>query len=197
MFRRSSRRSYMGELIPSKCKPFQTSRHVHRGCPRALGKSSNGHDWMNLFIPFTKTTKYRGDWISITSTNNDLDPLAALQNHLRINNGLPHSAPLFAYRTQEGCRTLDKETFLARCSQIWSLDSLDAAGGHSFGIGGTTHLLLLGVEPWVVMKQGRWYSKAFLLYWRKVEEILPLFIGDAMDKCTSLKDSISWLGAAL
>ncbi|KAK0443528.1 hypothetical protein EV421DRAFT_1804238 [Armillaria borealis] len=68
--------SRLGELIFSKSKPFQPSRHVHRGCPRTLGKSSNDHEWMNLFIPFTKTTKYRGDWISITSTNDDLDPLA-------------------------------------------------------------------------------------------------------------------------
>ncbi|KAK0452512.1 DNA breaking-rejoining enzyme [Armillaria borealis] len=189
--------SRLGELIFSKSKPFQPSRHVHRGCPRTLGKSSNDHEWMNLFIPFTKTTKYRGDWISITSTNDDLDPLAAIRNHLRVNDDLPQSAPLFAYRTQEGWHALDKESFLSRCSQIWSFDGLDAAGGHSFRIGGTTHLLLLGVEPWVVMKQGRWSSKAFLLYWRKVEEILPLFIGDAMDKFSSLKDSISRLGATL
>ncbi|PBK79156.1 hypothetical protein ARMGADRAFT_1105155 [Armillaria gallica] len=106
--------SCLGELISSKSKPFQPSRHVHHGCPRSFGKVSNGHEWMNLFIPFTKTKKYCGDWISITSTNDDLNPIAAFQNHLRINDDLPHSAPLFAYRTQAGWHALDKETFLSR-----------------------------------------------------------------------------------
>jgi len=33
--------------------------------------------------------------------------------------------------------------------------------GHGFHIGGTTHLLLLGVNPWIVMVQGHWSSKRF------------------------------------
>ena len=43
------------------------------------------------------------------------------------------------------------------------------------------------------MKQGRWTSTAFLLYWRNVEEILPLFIGDSLDTFISLKDSVARL----
>ncbi|KAK0217764.1 hypothetical protein IW262DRAFT_1449035 [Armillaria fumosa] len=187
--------SRLGELISSKSKPYNCTRHVHHGCPRSFGITPNGHEWMNFFIPFTKTTKARGDWISVTSTNDDIDPLAAFRNHLRINADLPVSAPLFAYRTKDGWQPLTKEVFLARCSKIWSEDGLDAAGGHSFRIGGTTHWLLIGVDPWIVMRQGRWSSKAFLLYWRKVEEILPLFIGDAMDKAASLKESISHIGS--
>jgi len=31
--------------------------------------------------------------------------------------------------------------------------------GQSFKIGGTTHLLLLGIDPWIVMVQGRWGSQ--------------------------------------
>jgi len=49
--------------------------------------------------------------------------------------------------------------------------------GHGFRIGGTTHLLLLGINPWIIMVQGRWSSQAFLGYWRQCEEILPLFMG--------------------
>lgn len=70
---------------------------------------------------------------------------------------------------------------------------MGALNGHGFRIGGTTHLLLHGVDPWVVMKQGRWSSAAFLLYWRNVEEILPLFIGDSLDTLNSLKDSVARL----
>ncbi|SJL12301.1 uncharacterized protein ARMOST_15724 [Armillaria ostoyae] len=186
----------LGELLPSQSKPFNTSRNVYRACPRKSGIASNGYEWINLFIPYTKTKKFRGDWISLTSTNDVSDPIHALQNHLNINNDLPSEAPLFAYSlSSSSWGKLSKEAFLARCAQIWALDDLDAASGHSFRIGGTTYLLLLGVDPWVVMKQGRWSSKAFLLYWRKVEEILPLFIGDAMDKFTSIKNAVSRLGS--
>jgi hypothetical protein len=54
-------------------------------------------------------------------------------------------------------------------------------------------LLLAGVDPWIVMKQGRWSSKAFLAYWRKVEIILPLFIGNAFDKLQPIASVISHL----
>ncbi|KAJ6573337.1 hypothetical protein B0H10DRAFT_2105233 [Mycena sp. CBHHK59/15] len=79
------------------------------------------------------------------------------------------------------------------CNAIWFAAGLGALNGHGFRIGGTTHLLLHGVDPWVVMKQGRWSSAAFLLYWRNVEEILPLFIGDSLDTLNSLKDSVARL----
>jgi hypothetical protein len=69
--------------------------------------------------------------------------------------------------------------------------------GHGLRIGGTTHLLLRGVDPWVVMKQGRWSSSAFLLYCRNVEEILPLFIGDSLDTFTSPKDSVACLARSI
>ncbi|KAK0485619.1 DNA breaking-rejoining enzyme [Armillaria luteobubalina] len=186
----------LGELLPSWSKQFHTSRNVYRSCSRKSGTASNGHEWMNFFIPYTKTKRFRGDWISLTSTNDDSDPIRALRNHLKINDNSPAEAPLFSYSEGPSCwAMLTKEAFLERCSRIWSLDNIDAASGHSFRIGGTTYLLLLGADPWVVMKQGRWSSKAFLLYWRRVEEILPLFIGDAMDKFSSIKPAVSRLGS--
>jgi hypothetical protein len=48
--------------------------------------------------------------------------------------------------------------------------------GHGMRIGGATELLLQGVAPDVVATQGRWKSRAFLEYWRKIESILPTFI---------------------
>lgn len=43
------------------------------------------------------------------------------------------------------------------------------------GFVGTTHLLLPGVDPFIVMVQGRRSSHASLAYWRRCEEII-LFI---------------------
>jgi len=46
--------------------------------------------------------------------------------------------------------------------------------GHSFRIGGTVELLLAGVPPEIVAATGGWSSLAFLLYWRRMDEILPM-----------------------
>jgi len=67
--------------------------------------------------------------------------------------------------------------FLNRCNAIWEKDGLSSAKGHGFHIGGTMHLLLLGVDPWIVMVQGHWSSQSFLTYWHKCEDILCFFTG--------------------
>ena len=63
--------------------------------------------------------------------------------------------------------------------------------GHSFRIGSTTHLLLLGVDPFIVMVQGHWKSDAFLSYWKNCEQILPLFIGSALHSLDSIVSSMN------
>ncbi|KAK7002244.1 hypothetical protein R3P38DRAFT_3605132 [Favolaschia claudopus] len=164
-----------------------------RDCAR-LGKY-----WSHLHlpsmprIPWTKTRLSLGDWLTSTETIDDVDAVAALEHHLAVNESVPDSAPLFAYATQSGWSHLTRADFIARCNQIWLEAGMGGLNGHGFRIGGTTHLLLHGVDPWVVMKQGRWSSAAFLVYWRNVEEILPLFIGDSLDTFTSLKESICTL----
>ena len=68
---------------------------------------------------------------------------------------------------------------MGRCNEIWLAASLSAMLGHGFRIGGATHLLLLGVPPDIIATQGRWLSRAFLAYWRRIESILPLFMSSA------------------
>jgi len=62
---------------------------------------------------------------------------------------------------------------------IWQQASLDHISGHSFRIGGAVILLLAGVPPEVVAATGGWTSLAFLLYWRRMEEIIPLSTSNA------------------
>ena len=54
--------------------------------------------------------------------------------------------------------------------------------GHSFRIGGAVELLLAGVPPEVVAATGGWTSLAFLLYWRRMEEVLPMSTSKAYKK---------------
>jgi hypothetical protein len=50
---------------------------------------------------------------------------------------------------------------------------------------------MLGIDPWIVMVIGRWSSSTFLLYWRKIEQILPDFMGEAFESTASLTARMS------
>ncbi|KAI0059038.1 hypothetical protein BV25DRAFT_1809765, partial [Artomyces pyxidatus] len=95
---------------------------------------------------------------------------------------------LFAFEQGDSWQTLTKSMFLQRCNEIWKRQGLHVLeGGHSFRIGGTTEWLLRGTPPDVVQKQGRWLSGAFLLYWRKVQTVLPFFISQAFNASEALR----------
>ncbi|KAJ7281130.1 DNA breaking-rejoining enzyme [Mycena rebaudengoi] len=183
----------LGEILVDSASSFDPTHHVTRDCPKKRGTAANNHKFVQFKVPYTKTRQSAGDWITSTETNDVVDAVAALEHHLVVNAQVPPTAPLFAYTTKSGWAHLTRSDFMMRCNAIWFSAGLGALNGHGFRIGGTTHLLLCGVDPWIVMKQGRWTSAAFLLYWRNVEEILPLFIGDSLDTYTSLKDSVARL----
>jgi len=87
---------------------------------------------------------------------------------------------------------MKKVWFLARCNEIWSSCSLQALDGHSYHLGGTTHLLLKGVDPFIVMVQGQWKSTDFLEYWQLCEEITPTFIGFSLSSKSSILSNDSF-----
>jgi len=128
----------------------------------------------------------------MTDTGCDCSPTAAFDHHLALNLAIPGNAPLISYESGNGdWSPMRHDWFLARCDQIWVHENLCSVKGHSFRIGGTTHLLLLGVNPWIIMMQGRWSSQAFLGYWCKCEEILLLFIGFSFQSHESILTAMS------
>ncbi|KAJ6562871.1 DNA breaking-rejoining enzyme [Mycena vulgaris] len=183
----------IGEILIDSPSKFDPTRNVTRGCPKKRGVASNEHKFLRFKVPWTKTKRAAGDWITSTETFDNVDAVSALEHHLAVNSTVPDTAPLFAYTSRSGWAHLTRADFMGRCNDIWMAAGMGALNGHGYRIGGTTHLLLHGVDPWIVMKQGRWTSAAFLLYWRNVEEILPLFIGDSLDTFTSLKNSVTRL----
>jgi len=56
------------------------------------------------------------------------------------------------------------------CNNVWASYGWPTITGHPFRIGGTTSLLVSGVNPSVVKKMGRWSSDAYLRYWRTIKE---------------------------
>ena len=139
---------------------------------------------MSFRIPWTKTTKELGSTVVLTTqTNPTLCPVTALQNHLAINSSVPSSSALFAYTTPSGePKNLLRHDFLKFVTDIWSSAILTHVLGHSFRIGGAVELLLAGVPPEVVAATGGWTSLAFLLYWRRMEEVLPMSTSKAYKK---------------
>ena len=170
-------------LIDSKFKP---KIHISHSACIKCGTASNGSAFTNLTIPHTKT-KPNGDDICMTDTLCDCSFTYAFNHHLRSNSAVPGDAPLFAFKMGVGTWSPMRWTwFLSHCAAVWDHVGLQSIKDHGFRIGGTTHLLLLGVDPWVVMVQGRWSSQSFLGYWGKCEEILPLFISSSFHSHDSI-----------
>jgi hypothetical protein len=77
---------------------------------------------------------------------------------------------------------MTKYRFMDFCTDVWSRAALAHVLGHSFRIGGAVELLLAGVPPEIVAATGGWTSLAFLLYWRRMEEILPMSTSKAYQR---------------
>jgi hypothetical protein len=174
----------LGELLPRSRNEFSNVRQASRGC-RISSSTSNGRRVLGFHLPWTKTTSIRGGECILTATGDELCPVTALENHLKVNSGIPLDASLFAFRTSSGFDTLTKTSFLHSCSSIFVVAGLDPIHGHSFRIGGTCFYLESGTAPEIVMKLGGWSSLCFLLYWRNLQSILPSHITSSWDSSMS------------
>src|SRR5882672_1379735 len=134
----------------------------------------------------------RGEEIRWMDSNCPCSVIWAFNNHWTMNSHVPASGHLFGFETDTGgFAPMWWQWFIGRCSEVWATRGLSALSGHSFRIGGTTHLLLLGVDPFIVMAQARWRSMAFLEYWRLCEEIIPSFIGFSLQLQSSFLSSMN------
>ncbi|KAF8063614.1 hypothetical protein FPV67DRAFT_1507341 [Lyophyllum atratum] len=185
----------LGELVIPSPNLFNAIKHVSRSTiPISFGRLADGTEHATFHIPWTKTTVQLGADISVTSRSHDTCPIAALRHHLSVNSLIPTSAPLFSFETAAGgWAPMTRDWLLGRCNEVWVAAGLPSMPGHAFRIGGATELLLQGVDPDIVAKQGRWLSRAFLEYWRRIESILPLFISNASNshRARNLEGSIS------
>ncbi|KZV59286.1 hypothetical protein PENSPDRAFT_595733, partial [Peniophora sp. CONT] len=171
----------LGEMVP-KGGSFDKSRHVARGAVdfEKIKGVGNQMRTLTVRIPFDKVKKTEGADVLLMNVESDTSPLHALKWHLEEGSpNLPETAPLFAYADEdakEGWTMLTKPKFLKICERVWCDAGLPSIPyGHSLRIGGTTEFLLRGMDPDRVMMLGRWSSRAFLRYWRKVEQIVPLW----------------------
>jgi hypothetical protein len=142
----------------------------------------NGRDVRDIKLVWTKTTQTSGRQCLLTArTHPDIDvcPVRAFNNHHRVNYSPPPGTPLFAYRSMSGWRVITKDVFLTTSSLAFKNAGLDQVFGHSYRISGAMDLLLAGVAPEVIMKLGGWTSLCFLVYWRRLERVIPAAIARA------------------
>lgn len=158
----------LGELLPnSKAVLLVSSRQ-----PLASQVSKLSGNTLKVFLPYTKIARNKGETIFLSEQYGPSNPISALQKQLQLRSGSPNTL-LFSYEVRGLQQTLTKPEFMARCNTIWLDHGLPRSTGHSFRIGGTTHLLLCGIDPSIIKKAGRWASDSFLRYWRNLEVILP------------------------
>lgn len=173
----------LGETTITTISGFDPKYHVLRAATVSFRTLRDGTTSASFRIPWTKSSRDLGASVILTGRSDTLCPCAALQNHLKVNSAIPKAASLFAYLLPDGTwRHTQKHSFMEFCMDVWSRASLAHVLGHSFRIGGAVELLLAGVPPEVVAATGGWTSLAFLLYWRRMEEILPMSTSRAYKK---------------
>jgi hypothetical protein len=155
----------LGELLPVSQDKIARERLPSRG-RWSLNTESN--EASSIFLPWTKTTGKAGASVTLPPQSHPIDPTTAMCHHL-IASPLYDSNLICEYLEEDCVKVLDKESFMKMCNEVWSIEGFPRITGHSFRIGGTTSLLLAGIDTQIVKGMGRWSSDAFKCYWRKVE----------------------------
>jgi hypothetical protein len=170
----------LGELLIVSTKKFTLQHDVTRSTH--ISRSNiNNHSVFNFHLPWTKTTSIIGGECILTATNDDFCPVSAMDNHLQINHSPNRDTPMFSFRNGSDWVPLLKKSFIDSTNTTFKIHSLENIFGHSYRIGGSLKLLLDGVPPETVMKVGGWTSLCFLIYWRCLEQVIPLAITHAWE----------------
>lgn len=158
----------LGELLPSSLTTAETTLHQ----PLPSHVNSLPKDEFQIHLPYTKIKREKGEDIFLSQQHGPSNPVSALQKQLNLRLTYPKH-PLFSFTMDGVNHTLTKAQFLSHCNSVWESHNFPRSTGHSFRIGGTTHLLLCGIDPNVIKKVGRWSSDSYLRYWRNLDDILP------------------------
>lgn len=184
----------LGELIPSgyafdrNQPPFPRVNNI---TPGRVGS-------LKLLLPWTKIKKWEGETLIISRQEGCANPIYAIENHFAVNS-FPKESLLFSYSDAHGTTVLLKKQFLQRCNAIWETmnEHSQSPTGHSFRIGGTSHLLLCGVHPDIIKQTGRWSSDSFLRYWRNLDTVIPNHVTNATRQLGHLGEPRPGLGCGL
>ncbi|KAJ3484840.1 hypothetical protein NLI96_g5353 [Meripilus lineatus] len=157
-----------GEHLIDDNKEFSPSIHITIACVSHF-TDPFGFESTRLHIPWTKVRKEQGEDVVWTRQQHPTCPRQALDEHIRINNPLPHEH-LFSYTTtgqNGGRKSLHRQSFLSAYNKAATLASFSKVTGHCFRIGGTLEYLLRGHTFETVRELGRWDGDSFRRYLRR------------------------------
>ncbi|KAG2056796.1 hypothetical protein BDR06DRAFT_879473 [Suillus hirtellus] len=165
----------MGEFTVPSLKDFNRQKHVTVGDIRHE-VDRHGFNVTVFHLPRTKTSP-TGEDVYWATQSGLVDPLAALTNHLHVNNPSTSDA-LFSWRHVSGLHVLTHSAFLKCLKEVSTRSGQGDLKGHGIRIGSTLEYLLRGVPFDTVKTMGRWSSDAFVLYLRKHAIILAPYLQD-------------------
>ncbi|EUC54628.1 site specific recombinase, phage integrase family protein, partial [Rhizoctonia solani AG-3 Rhs1AP] len=180
----------LGELLGCSSRKHDPSRFPSRN---SVGPPISANGSREIHLPRTKTSQRTGESIIITRQAGPTNPIAAIERLLSSNRTLHGTDFLFAYtdKHNKATKNLTSEAFLTRVNDIWSRSDHPRITGHSFRIGGTTHLLHSGIAPEVVRMMGRWASDAHFRYWRDKQSIAINHVEDLTTKAPASGHSLA------
>ncbi|KAF5335578.1 hypothetical protein D9758_017968 [Tetrapyrgos nigripes] len=175
----------LGELtIPSKSK-FNSRFHASHATTFKQWLESDV-PCLSFHLPWTKSTRELGAEVILTARLADPHGICGVQAiglHYQLNGNIPDEYSMFGYFNDQGLpQHMVKTDFLTCCFDIWKREAMCDVLGHSFRIGGAVFHLLDGLAPEMVAKLGGWTSLAFLLYWRRINEIISKATVDVYKK---------------
>jgi hypothetical protein len=102
----------LGELLVNSHDSFHSGHHIQCSCLIIHGTAMNQNKFLQFKIPWSKTKFAQGEWITLTETFDDINPVAAIEHHLFVNSKCPSSTPLFSYETPSGWAPLTHLEFM-------------------------------------------------------------------------------------
>lgn len=155
------------EMVLNLADNFDPTKDVKKSDLRMLPWPGSSIIDVSVHVPWTKNKKGLGHTFALYQCPNILCPVSALGCHAAMSRSLI-SGPLFAYNDGAGgFKPLAPDAFLGWVDEILALAGRDRVFGHSFRIGGTTHLLMSGMLIEMVKLAGDWSSDAWKVYVKK------------------------------
>ena len=106
--------SRLGELVSPRANSFDDKRTLKRA---HLGPSVTRSGSRTINYPWTKTRGLKGDSTILNRQPGLVDPIAALENHLSINNPILN-LPLFSFKVDTRQMCMTKTRFLGICNGV-------------------------------------------------------------------------------
>lgn len=183
-----------GEITVPSQAAFNSAKHVQVGPPSTISEGDKVTGTL-VQLPWEKVAKNKGAKVGLLQRSDHLDPVAAMNFHLRVNAGTA-SDSLFSYQSRDGTRRhLTKNAFIKRVNAALEKAGRPSILGHSFGIGGATQHLLNGLPEQTVKLAGRWKSDSFLTYWRNIERLMLFASAASAGRASVAPPQVSALGS--